>query len=140
MPSNQICLDKNEDPSGIAFYSTLLNILVAGTKGGLAWLSGSSALLADTIHGFSDTFASLLVFVGICLLKIKSETFSKVFIRNQGERVAREERSGSSLYSEGFRRQRPFLRILQCQSGGYCDRCENSGRNPKIVLQFCPLG
>lgn len=56
---------KNDDPSRIAFLSTLLNILVAGTKGILAWLTGSSALLADTIHGFSDTIASLLAFVGM---------------------------------------------------------------------------
>jgi cation diffusion facilitator family transporter len=66
---------KSNDPSAIAFYSTLLNIFVAGTKGVLAWLSGSSALLADTIHGFSDTFASLLVLVGIWLSKRKSKAF-----------------------------------------------------------------
>jgi cation diffusion facilitator family transporter len=67
--------EKNRDPSRIAFYSTVLNVLVAGSKGILAWLSGSSALLADTIHGFSDTFASLLVLVGIWLSKRKSEAF-----------------------------------------------------------------
>jgi Co/Zn/Cd efflux system component len=55
------------DPSRIAFFSTLLNILVAGRKGILAWLLGCFALLADTIHGFPDTFASLLVLVGIWL-------------------------------------------------------------------------
>jgi cation diffusion facilitator family transporter len=64
-----------KDLSTIAFFSTLLNILVAGTKGILAWLSGSSALLADTIHGFSDTFASLLVLVGIWLSKRKPKAF-----------------------------------------------------------------
>ena len=41
----------------------------------MAWFSGSSALLADKIHGFSDTFASLPVFVGIWLSKRKSEAF-----------------------------------------------------------------
>jgi cation diffusion facilitator family transporter len=66
---------KNHDPSRIASYSTLLNILVAVTKAILAWLSGSSALLADTIHGFSDTLASLLVLAGIWLSKRKSEAF-----------------------------------------------------------------
>lgn len=66
---------KDGDPSAIAFYSTLLNIFVAGAKGVLAWFSGSAALLADTIHGFSDTFASLLVLVGIWLSKRKSEAF-----------------------------------------------------------------
>jgi len=64
-----------KDLSRIAFFSSLLNILVAGTKGILAWLSGSSALLADTIHGFSDTVASLLVLVGIWLSKRKSKAF-----------------------------------------------------------------
>jgi len=67
--------EKNGDPSKIASYSTPLNILVAITKAILAWLSGSSALLADTIHGFSDTLASLLVLVGIWLSKRKSEAF-----------------------------------------------------------------
>jgi cation diffusion facilitator family transporter len=66
---------KGDTPAKIALFSTLLNISVAGTKGALAWLSGSSALLADTIHGFSDTFASLLVLVGIWLSKRKSEAF-----------------------------------------------------------------
>jgi len=75
MLTNQNPTKKNEDPSKIAFFSTLLNILVAGEKGVLAWLSGSSALLADTIHGFSDTFASLLVLMGIWLSKRKSEAF-----------------------------------------------------------------
>jgi cation diffusion facilitator family transporter len=67
--------EKNSDPSRIASYSASLNALVALGKAILAWLSGSSALLADTIHGFSDTFASLLVLVGIWLSKKKSEAF-----------------------------------------------------------------
>jgi cation diffusion facilitator family transporter len=75
MEENRDVSKKGDTPSKIALFSTLLNILVAGTKGVLAWLSGSSALLADTIHGFSDTFASLLVLVGIWLSKRKSEAF-----------------------------------------------------------------
>jgi cation diffusion facilitator family transporter len=75
MEGDKTLLIKSGDPWKIAFFSTLLNILVAGTKGILAWLSGSSALLADTIHGFSDTFASLLVLVGIWLSKRKSAAF-----------------------------------------------------------------
>jgi len=75
MEEDKTVLIKNGNPSRIALFSTLLNILVAGTKGILAWLSGSSALLADTIHGFSDTFASLLVLVGIWLSKRKSKAF-----------------------------------------------------------------
>jgi cation diffusion facilitator family transporter len=75
MGEDKNILKKPGDPSTIALGSTLLNILVAGTKGLLAWLSGSAALLADTIHGFSDTFASLLVLVGIWLSKRKSKAF-----------------------------------------------------------------
>ncbi len=75
MEEDKTVLIKSGDPSKIALFSTLLNILVAGTKGILAWLSGSSALLADTIHGFSDTFASLLVLAGIWLSKRKSKAF-----------------------------------------------------------------
>jgi cation diffusion facilitator family transporter len=67
--------ETQEDPSRVALYSTLLNIFIAGMKGWLAYLSGSSALLADTIHGFSDCFASLLVLAGIWLSKRKSEDF-----------------------------------------------------------------
>jgi cation diffusion facilitator family transporter len=75
MEEDKTVLIKSGDPSRIALFSALLNILVAGTKGILAWLSGSSALLADTIHGFSDTFASLLVLTGIWLSKRKSKAF-----------------------------------------------------------------
>jgi cation diffusion facilitator family transporter len=75
MTKKQNFSEKNNSPSRIALYSTLLNVLVAGAKGILAWFSGSAALLADTIHGFSDTFASLLVLVGIWLSKRKSEAF-----------------------------------------------------------------
>ena len=75
MEQNKDVSKKGDTPSKIALFSTLLNISVAGTKGVLAWLSGSSALLADTIHGLSDTFASLLVLVGIWLSRRKSEAF-----------------------------------------------------------------
>jgi cation diffusion facilitator family transporter len=75
MEEDKTLFIKSGDPSKIALFSALLNILVAGTKGILAWLSGSSALLADTIHGFSDTFASLLVLAGIWLSKRKSKAF-----------------------------------------------------------------
>jgi cation diffusion facilitator family transporter len=75
MEKIEVTPEKNRDPSRIASYSTILNILVTLAKAVLAWLSGSSALLADTIHGFSDTFASLLVLVGIWLSKRKSQGF-----------------------------------------------------------------
>jgi len=75
MVKNKISPETSEDPSRVALYSTILNIFIAGTKGWLAYLSGSSALLADMIHGFSDTLASLLVLAGIWLSKRKSEDF-----------------------------------------------------------------
>jgi cation diffusion facilitator family transporter len=75
MVKNKIPPEKRDDPSRVAIYSTILNIFVAGMKGWLAYLSGSSALLADMVHGFSDTLASLLVVAGIWLSKRRSEDF-----------------------------------------------------------------
>ncbi len=75
MVKNKISPKTKEDPSRIALYSTILNIFVAGIKGWLAYLSGSSALLADMVHGFSDTLSSILVLAGIWLSKRKSEDF-----------------------------------------------------------------
>ncbi len=45
------------------------------TKGVLVSLSGSSALLADTIHAFSDVLASILVIIGIWLSGKKAMAF-----------------------------------------------------------------
>jgi cation diffusion facilitator family transporter len=75
MVTNQLPSGRKDDPSRIALYSTILNIFVAGAKGWLAYRSGSSALLADMVHGLSDTLASLLVLAGIWLSKRKSEDF-----------------------------------------------------------------
>lgn len=75
MVKNKISPEAKEDPSRVALYSTILNIFIAGIKGLLAYLSGSSALLADAIHGLSDTFASLLVLVGIWFSQRKSKDF-----------------------------------------------------------------
>jgi len=38
MEEDETVLIKSGDPSKIALFSTLLNILVAGTKGILAWV------------------------------------------------------------------------------------------------------
>jgi len=73
--------EKNGDPSKIASYSAGVNALVASGKAILAWLSGSSALLADAIHGFSDTFASLLVLVGSGYPKENQKLFHGVFTK-----------------------------------------------------------
>jgi cation diffusion facilitator family transporter len=75
MITKQSQAEKGHDPSQVALYSTVLNILVAASKAVLAYLSGSSALLADAIHGFSDTFSSLLILMGIRLSQKKSEDF-----------------------------------------------------------------
>ncbi len=75
MVPNQSPAGKGDDPARVALYSTVLNILVAASKVVLAYLSGSSALLADAIHGFSDTFASLLVLAGIWFSQRKSKDF-----------------------------------------------------------------
>jgi divalent metal cation (Fe/Co/Zn/Cd) transporter len=80
MEEDKHALKKMDDPSKIALLSTLLNILVAGTKGILAWLSGSAALLADTIHGFSDTLPASLYLWDLVIEK-KSEAFPWVFTR-----------------------------------------------------------
>lgn len=75
MPNSQRITTKGNDPFGIAFRSTLLYVGVSVTKGVLAWLSGSSALLADTIHAFSDVLASILVIIGIWLSGKKATAF-----------------------------------------------------------------
>jgi cation diffusion facilitator family transporter len=75
MVTNQPPSGKKDDPSRVALYSTILNVFVAGAKGWLAYRSGSSALLADMVHGLSDTLASLLLLAGIWLSKKKSEDF-----------------------------------------------------------------
>ena len=50
-----------------AKYSSLINLLLAIIKGIVGFLSGSIVLIADSIHSFSDIFASLAVYVGIKL-------------------------------------------------------------------------
>ena len=57
-----ICLKKGETA---AKYSTIANLSLAIIKGMIGVLSGSIALLADSIHSFSDIFASLAVYIGL---------------------------------------------------------------------------
>jgi cation diffusion facilitator family transporter len=56
-------------------YSLLVNLGLAGIKGGLAFFSGSLALAADAIHSATDVFASVAVLVGLFLSRRKSKTF-----------------------------------------------------------------
>ena len=48
-----------------AKHSTIANLSLAIIKGIIGVLSGSIALLADSIHSFSDIFASLAVYIGL---------------------------------------------------------------------------
>jgi len=48
-----------------AIYSSLANLLLAIVKGIVGLFSGSIALIADSIHSFSDIVASIAVFVGL---------------------------------------------------------------------------
>ncbi len=61
--------------SRVALYSVLLNVGVTVIKGTLAIITGSAALLADTIHGLSDLVASLAVWLGIKISRFNSREF-----------------------------------------------------------------
>ncbi|MBE0425903.1 MAG: cation diffusion facilitator family transporter [Nitrospirae bacterium] len=64
-----------EDGRKIAAYSAGLNLCLASIKGGLAFLSGSKALLAETIHSFTDVIGSLAVWIGIVISRKRSPSF-----------------------------------------------------------------
>ena len=59
----------------IGFYSIGVNVLLVVIKGGLAYLSGSVALLADAIHSATDVISSITVLAGIKISKRKSKHF-----------------------------------------------------------------
>jgi cation diffusion facilitator family transporter len=56
-----------------AVYSSFVNLLLAIIKGVVGFFSGSIALIADSIHSFSDIVASLAVFIGIRLSQRKPD-------------------------------------------------------------------
>lgn len=64
-----------EQSEKIAAYSIGVNLILVGIKGVLSFLSGSVALVADTIHSFTDVISSLTVFAGIKISKRKSKNF-----------------------------------------------------------------
>ncbi len=64
-----------ERSSRVAFYSVLANLLVTVCKALLAYATGSSAVLADAIHGLSDLVASLAVWLGIRISRLSSKGF-----------------------------------------------------------------
>jgi cation diffusion facilitator family transporter len=59
----------------IAGYSTILNAALVIPKGVLALLTGSTALLAETIHSITDLIGSILVLGGIALSRKKIPSF-----------------------------------------------------------------
>jgi len=65
----------DEDGKKVALYSIFLNIVLVFAKGGIALLSGSTAVLAETIHSFTDVLGSLTVLIGISISKKKSPSF-----------------------------------------------------------------
>jgi cation diffusion facilitator family transporter len=56
-----------------AKYSAIANLSLAIIKGIVGVLSGSIALLADSVHSFSDIFASLAVYIGLKLSRRKPD-------------------------------------------------------------------
>lgn len=56
-----------------ALYSSLTNLLLAIVKGIVGMLSGSIALIADSVHSFSDIVASIAVFIGLRLSQRKPD-------------------------------------------------------------------
>ena len=56
-----------------AKYSMIANLSLAIIKGIVGVLSGSIALLADSVHSFSDIFASLAVYIGLKLSRKKPD-------------------------------------------------------------------
>lgn len=64
-----------EDGRKIAACSTILNLFLTLTKGGIAILSGSAAVLAETIHSLADVIGSLTVWTGIIISRKNSPAF-----------------------------------------------------------------
>lgn len=59
----------------IAWYSIAVNIAVAILDSGMAYLSGSLALAAETVHNVIDLAASVAVVIGLKLAYRKSKSF-----------------------------------------------------------------
>ena len=63
------------DGRKIAAYSSVLNLFLTGVKGYLALLTGSRALLAETVHSLTDVVGSLAILTGIVLSRKQSPSF-----------------------------------------------------------------
>jgi len=64
-----------DDGRKIAAFSSVLNLFLTGVKGYLALLTGSKALLAETVHSLTDVVGSLAVWSGIILSRRQSPSF-----------------------------------------------------------------
>ena len=71
MDKNEVIFLKKGETA--AKYSTIANLALAIIKGIVGVLSGSIALLADSVHSFSDIFASLAVYIGLKLSQRKPD-------------------------------------------------------------------
>jgi cation diffusion facilitator family transporter len=70
---NQLKKDRLIKGQRAAKYSTLTNLCLSIIKGFFGFMSGSVALIADSIHSFSDIFASLAVYIGLKLSQKKPD-------------------------------------------------------------------
>lgn len=59
----------------VALYSVGVNIALTLVKGWLAVISGSAAVLSETLHSLADVIGSLSVWIGIKLSRVKSPKF-----------------------------------------------------------------
>jgi len=64
-----------EKPEKVALLSIATNLFLTGVKCLLAFISGSVALIADTIHSGTDVISSATVLAGIKISKRRSKTF-----------------------------------------------------------------
>ena len=57
------------------WYSVLVNVLLAGLHGLIAWVSGSLAVFAELVHNLIDLLGAVAVLLGIRLASRKSHAF-----------------------------------------------------------------
>jgi cation diffusion facilitator family transporter len=57
------------------WYSVLVNVVLAGLHGLIAWMSGSLAVFAELVHNLIDLLGAVAVLVGIRLAARKSRAF-----------------------------------------------------------------
>lgn len=71
----------------IAFYSVLVNVGPTLGKAGLAFLTGSTVLWAETLHALVDLAASAVTWMGIRVARLKNKELIKnspgVFIKRK---------------------------------------------------------